>query len=314
MGVFPGMPPTAKKHQHVAVIFGKLSHWQGESPKKTVTPGSNSFHRICWDCWSRKRSSPLSSHGRKQKKPSVDFDNLGMWKKLCLKSIVFLVYFQQLAWHKRRSVKWVQWICAACRKHLHVQMKRRQTVLYREANFTFWEILSCSFILLILNFHLSCAPLNVTIEILSPLHIYLPVDQGQSSGTGSVGSRSTGSAGLESADDILGGTAFPKRILWWSATSLFHVVLDMGHYTTNWISACYVVNTTYLNGNHHVFWWQHEKNRKPSTSKKKRKWILSRSWVSLSVNSFLVLWQYLKTIETGLWETQMQYLKFASIL
>lgn len=33
----------------------------------------------------------------------------------------------------------------------------------------------------------------------------LPVDQGWSSGTGSAGSRKTGSAGLKSADDILGG-------------------------------------------------------------------------------------------------------------
>lgn len=42
------MPATAKKYQHVAVIFGKLSYSQGESPKKTVKSGSNSFHRICW--------------------------------------------------------------------------------------------------------------------------------------------------------------------------------------------------------------------------------------------------------------------------
>lgn len=37
------------------------------------------------------------------------------------------------------------------------------------------------------------------------MHTNLPVDQGWSTGTGSVGSRSTGSAGPESADDILGG-------------------------------------------------------------------------------------------------------------
>lgn len=48
MEVFPWMPVTAKKCPHVAVISGKLSYSQGEHPKKTVTPGSNSFHPTVW--------------------------------------------------------------------------------------------------------------------------------------------------------------------------------------------------------------------------------------------------------------------------
>lgn len=63
------MPATARKHQHVAVIFGKLSYSQGERPKKTAKPGNNSFHRLL-------RVPPENLHRPQnaEKTPSADPD------------------------------------------------------------------------------------------------------------------------------------------------------------------------------------------------------------------------------------------------